>query len=102
MCVPIGNYDRLRAEIARGRRAAGLDTPAATRAQPITMTGVTGPILGTPTTARAVEIRTPLGTLTFYVRERRAAPAQRLRAVITDLASRRGQTVPQMLESLAA
>jgi hypothetical protein len=63
MCVPMNAAyaDRIRAEIARGRRAAGLDAPV-----------VRAP---TPRSVRAITIDSPIGRMTFYVRER-----QRVRA----------------------
>lgn len=69
MCVPIGSsrMSFIAAEIVRARRAP-------------TNTQITAPVAVAPivaatfsTTARAVTFDTPLGRMTFYKRERRAA-----------------------------
>ena len=101
MCGPIAasRMSYIAAEMARARGVAQGAPAAAPRIVAKT------DVLGSPTTARAVRIDTPIGTLTFYVRERaqvRSDAAQRLRNVIDGLADRRRQTVPQMLASLSA
>jgi len=81
MCAPMNEsvFDRIRVEIARGRRAAGLDAPAVRvpdHVRPITADISTPNLLRSaikappvPRSVRAVDIRTPLGRITFYVRQ---------------------------------